>query len=303
MRASLRFALSALVAGTLGLSPVLAQKDPPPGTEPRNEAELRALAEKLRALKAETDAKALAEKALAEQKLAEAKRELEDKLRALTEENARKAREAQELAQKERALAEKKLAEAKKALEEKHQKQKNEEDLKALEEKLQQLMKELRDREAHKAKNPEPKPAPPAVPAPPVMLPQPVRPAQPDAKAVLQGLTKHPDPKIAGLATELVERLGKANPPAGVPGLPPISIAPAPGKPIEIELVYPPGIGTRPIEVKPQPPRVIAKEEPKGASSLRMSADGKTAAVVQADGTVVVYDVASGKELMRFPAK
>ena len=34
-----------------------------------------------------------------------------------------------------------------------------------------------------------------------------------------------------------------------------------------------------------------------------MSADGKTAAVVAADGTVTVYDTATGKEMMRFPVK
>ena len=31
-----------------------------------------------------------------------------------------------------------------------------------------------------------------------------------------------------------------------------------------------------------------------------MSADGRHAAVVQADGTVCVFDVASGREIMRF---
>ena len=34
-----------------------------------------------------------------------------------------------------------------------------------------------------------------------------------------------------------------------------------------------------------------------------MSADGKTAAVVGADGTITIYDVATGKEQMRFPGK
>jgi ABC-type molybdate transport system ATPase subunit len=38
-------------------------------------------------------------------------------------------------------------------------------------------------------------------------------------------------------------------------------------------------------------------------SSLRMSADGKTAAVIAADGSVTVFDTASGKEMMRFPVK
>ena len=40
-----------------------------------------------------------------------------------------------------------------------------------------------------------------------------------------------------------------------------------------------------------------------GGSTLRLSADGKTAAVVTGDETVTIYDVASGKELMKFPGK
>ena len=40
-----------------------------------------------------------------------------------------------------------------------------------------------------------------------------------------------------------------------------------------------------------------------GGSMLRLSADGKTAAVVGGDGTVTIFDVASGKELMKFPGK
>lgn len=40
-----------------------------------------------------------------------------------------------------------------------------------------------------------------------------------------------------------------------------------------------------------------------GASSLKLAADGKTAAVVAGDGTVTIYDVATGKELMKFPGK
>lgn len=43
--------------------------------------------------------------------------------------------------------------------------------------------------------------------------------------------------------------------------------------------------------------------QPASASMLRLSSDGKTAAVVGGDGTVTIYDVASGKELMKFPGK
>jgi hypothetical protein len=40
-----------------------------------------------------------------------------------------------------------------------------------------------------------------------------------------------------------------------------------------------------------------------GPSTLRMSTDGKTAAVISGDGTVTVFDVATGKQVMRFPGK
>lgn len=63
---------------------------------------------------------------------------------------------------------------------------------------------------------------------------------------------------------------------------------------------------------KPQGLRVVTETEAvviggqkqsAGHSTLRISADGKTAAVVSADGTVTIFDVASGKELMSFPGK
>ncbi|HEY3787272.1 MAG TPA: hypothetical protein VGL71_00400 [Urbifossiella sp.] len=72
----------------------------------------------------------------------------------------------------------------------------------------------------------------------------------------------------------------------------PTPAKPAPGgaKPGEPRVVM---VGEMQLELVKQP----------GPSTLKMSADGKTAAVVGHDGTVTVFDVASGKELMKFPGK
>ena len=40
-----------------------------------------------------------------------------------------------------------------------------------------------------------------------------------------------------------------------------------------------------------------------GANTLKLSADGKTAALLAADGTITIFDVASGKEMMKFSGK
>lgn len=40
-----------------------------------------------------------------------------------------------------------------------------------------------------------------------------------------------------------------------------------------------------------------------GASTLKLSADGKTAALLSADGTITIFDVATGKETMKFSGK
>jgi hypothetical protein len=81
----------------------------------------------------------------------------------------------------------------------------------------------------------------------------------------------------------------------------------APGQPhVELKFDAIPGgkpstvlLGDRNIEVVK--PAIQAAGT--GASSLKMSADGKTAAVVNADGSIVIYDVTTGKEQMRFPGK
>ncbi len=173
-------------------------------------------------------------------------------------------------------------------------------ELKALEEKLQKLVQELREQELKKATRPE---TPRPVPAPPT--PAPVRPtwvvpASPaDATSALRGLVRHSDPKIAALAAELLERLAKVTPP--------VAVVPAPRTPWKVEVLTPPGSNPAPptIEFKPTPRMIVIGDRAPAptASSLKLSTDGKTAAVVGADGGVVVYDVASGRELMRFPGK
>jgi hypothetical protein len=40
-----------------------------------------------------------------------------------------------------------------------------------------------------------------------------------------------------------------------------------------------------------------------GTSTLKLSADGKTAALLSADGTITIFDVATGKETMKFSGK
>jgi hypothetical protein len=176
---------------------------------------------------------------------------------------------------------------------------------KALEARLRRLLEEFREQEAKRPITPERHSAQPApgTPAPGqsnrggwMVIP-----AQPqmDPLGLLHNLAKNTDPKIAALARELLERLAKT--PA--PGSTPLAVKPpTAGKPIELEVELVPD-GSRPglpVVVKP-PTRVVVKDEgPKASSTLKMSADGKTAAVVSADGTIVVYDVATGRELMRF---
>lgn len=111
-----------------------------------------------------------------------------------------------------------------------------------------------------------------------------------DPAAALRPLTKSGDPKVAALAGELLERLTKSPPAVAarlVPGMPQLT-PPKPGEPFKMVVVTD---GSKNVKA------------PEASSSLRMSADGKTAAVIAADGSVTVFDTASGKELMRFPVK
>lgn len=73
---------------------------------------------------------------------------------------------------------------------------------------------------------------------------------------------------------------------------------------IELKFERLPADGTKPrIIVKDEVVKSVPMISPWGTSSLKLSADGKTAAVVNADGTITIYDVASGTEQMKFPAK
>jgi hypothetical protein len=170
-------------------------------------------------------------------------------------------------------------------------------ELKAIQERLQKLIAELRAKVVRPAVQVEP------------------------AIAALEKLAKSSDPKVAALAKELLAALPKpvtskpgtfllewdGHQPGGNPGGglefrlegPPLAKL-KPGAPIELkienfEFEFEPNLKVQ----KPQ----VASDTKSGGSTLKMSADGKTAAVVGADGSNVIYDVATGKEQMRFPAK
>jgi hypothetical protein len=115
---------------------------------------------------------------------------------------------------------------------------------------------------------------------------------------------------VAALAKELLAQLKKQPAPPGFGGGVPFKFefAPAPGgeKP---KAEATPGTPLQ-LELKVEGGKhlfMVVPEGPKpggvGGSTMRMSADGKTAAVVGADGSITIFDVASGKEVMKFPAK
>ncbi len=187
---------------------------------------------------------------------------------------------------------------------------------KAAEERLQQLMKQLQELEAKKALDAK-NPAPPSNPVlgggfrPGAGAAWQVLPGQPagdPALAALQGLLKSPDPKVAALAKELLAMLPK--PAVTAPGTDPFAGGAWGGKagvtaPIEPKLnrLAPAANnpwGTPAGGLTRTPATAISVW---GISSLKLTADGKTAAVVGADGTITVYDVASGNEQMRFAGK
>ncbi len=191
---------------------------------------------------------------------------------------------------------------------------------KAAEDRLQQLMKQLRELEAKKALDAK-NPAPPANPQanPPLgggFRPGPgtpwqaqVLPGQPagdPAFAALQGLLKSSDPKVAALAKGLLTLLPKPATPAG--GSNPFAGGAWGGKPGEAAPVEPRLNRLAQIPNNPwgTPAGGLTRTPATTVgdiSSLKLSADGKTAAVVSADGTITVYDVASGKEQMKFAGK
>lgn len=159
-----------------------------------------------------------------------------------------------------------------------------------------------------------------------------------DSTGALKGLTESKDPKVAALAKELLQHLAKSAPqtakvqefhlelakPAalfvpGQPGaefkflaLPPGAAAPAPEtKTVERRVIVVSGTEDgKPREasvtvVKGQPVEGVHNVTVNvvGTSSLKLSADGKTAALLAADGTITIFDVATGKETMKFSGK
>ena len=201
--------------------------------------------------------------------------------------------------------------------------QQPEAELKKAQEQLEKLLRELKDKEAKKAEAPKP-PVPPTPPAPPAkptiawaQLHNPV-----DAASALKGLTGSKDPKVAALAKELLEHLHKAQPKAeGKPLELHLELAkPAPGGnggTFEFKVLPLPGgtatpgekVERRVVVVEGKPVEggriAVAAATPAaaGASTLKLSADGKTAALLAADGTISIFDVASGKEIMKFAGK
>jgi hypothetical protein len=186
---------------------------------------------------------------------------------------------------------------------------------------LHKLLNELREQENKKARPEAAKPfAPPTPPLPPAPSKPMVwtTPAQgggdsSSAMAAVKGLLSSKDPKTVALARELLEHLARstAKPEGGAQFE--FHLAPSPGgKAIELKLEslskVKPGAGA---DYRVTPPaverRVVVAAErtgPAGGSStLKLSADGKVAAIVDADGTVTVFDVVSGKEMMKFAGK
>ena len=190
-------------------------------------------------------------------------------------------------------------------------------ELKKAAELLDQLMKQAKEREAAQAKPGAQIPANPAalgtqIPTNPAPA-NPVKPVSqspqvqatsqnprpgasawsvqqvPDTVGAIKGLTLSRDPKIAAAAKELLELLTKASP---------VANPPAPQNPYKPE----PQANPKPVELKFEGGFFLMNVGG-GESSLKLSVDGKKAAVTGIDGTVTVYDVTTGKELMKFPAK
>jgi hypothetical protein len=128
-----------------------------------------------------------------------------------------------------------------------------------------------------------------------------------DPLAAIKPLIRSDDPKVAALAAQLAELLAKK---AATTPKPAVGVVDVGGKlavgggPIKRPEVK---TGSEPLKVVVVTDKSASTDKttkvPENYASLRMSADGKTAAVTAADGSVTVFDTASGKELMRFPVK
>lgn len=147
-------------------------------------------------------------------------------------------------------------------------------------------------------------------PAPPVLgvrrvVAEPTPSADPIAAIKLLVLSE--DPKVAALAKQLVEAMATQRA-DGQTKKAPQSKPPVPAV-ASGRLVLTAESEKRPVVVtQGEPLKVFVNTEkivkvPESYSNLRMSADGKTAAVIAADGSVTVFDTVSGKELMKFPVK
>ena len=210
---------------------------------------------------------------------------------------------------------------------------KPEAELKKAQEQLERLLQELREQEAKKAKPDAPKPPVPPTPANPAATQ--ARPmiwtttASGDPAAALKGLINSKDPRTAALAKELLDQLAKSAPKGPEPSksggsefrfevVPPGDLKSGGKLEVELRALK----AQQPLEWKvlPRPGEELKSERrivvvddkstahaqpapASGSSTLRLSADGKTAAVVSGDGTVTIYDVATGKEIMKFPGK
>lgn len=232
---------------------------------------------------------------------AEAKKADEEKLKAAermaAEERLRYAREIQEAHRKLQAELEARAAELMKLQEQR-----------ALEERKRALETykageaTVRQKTAETPRSSVLQPAPPIPPQPPPpvrwTVAEPVPTADP--LAALKPLVRSDDPKVAALAAQLAEALAnRAQQPKPAVGVPAVagrlSLEGVPFKRPEVKTA---GEPLKAVVVTDKNVKV-----PESGSSLRMSADGKTAAVIAADGSVTVFDTASGKELMRFPVQ
>jgi hypothetical protein len=195
-------------------------------------------------------------------------------------------------------------------------------EFKKAQEQLEKLVQQLREREAEKREDGrKTRPDVPKPPATPDRQKSGSMPAHGDAAtAALKDLAHSKDPKVAGLARELLGLLARSGSKPGGEGLQfQFEFAPGsskPSKPAEQKARGP----VFQFETEPGKPvgdqkgvekRIVVIAEggkgyfaaSGGTSSLKLSADGKTAAVVGSDGTVTIYDVATGKETMKFAGK
>lgn len=134
----------------------------------------------------------------------------------------------------------------------------------------------------------------------------------------LRALKNHNDPTVARLASQLIEQLERLPKPTLNTRAPGATMWQIEVKPEGMKFEGPGGPPRTPFGWGTLPPGssapalgVIKAEgvltpqtrSPEGASTLKMSTDGKLAAVVAADGSISIFDVASGKQVMSFGSR